>query len=362
MVMRVYTVARSAHLERLRDFSPSHLYYFKKSYDFHAPTNGASWTKCSSLFSLLKVMWLSRDEVIEINEPLSLGSWPITISVVTFNHLQKLLCRSSSRLVSYAIENMDVSQALSSKFRVPHWFARFVVRLCAGYIASSMDKIAFGTLGAQENYASIISPKISRRLQHRLFVALPEACECASPIRTHRGPRFVFLGSLEERKGFGLLSEAWTKTASAEPDFGNLTVLGKGPMEPTAHEMEARWPARVEVKIDPTRAIIHEVLRDSDFLVLMSQPEDKWREQIGLPILEALSHGVHVVTTEETGVAPWLRANGHTVLASYCDADALAKTLLDVSNSVTSPEEILETLPERDQRVAADEWLCGGHP
>jgi glycosyltransferase involved in cell wall biosynthesis len=177
-------------------------------------------------------------------------------------------------------------------------------------------------------------------------------------MRTHREKRFLFLGSLEQRKGFPVLSDAWTTNAESGYFIGRLTILGKGPLEAAALELKSAWPSDVEVMLDPPRTLIHEALRGTDYLVLMSQPEARWREQIGLPLLEALAHGVHVVTTEESGLAPWLEANGHTVLASSCGAAKLACTLRALSEARIDPESILAKLPERDQRIVADQWLC----
>ncbi|WP_370871756.1 glycosyltransferase family 4 protein [Pseudarthrobacter defluvii] len=356
--MRIYTIARSVHLERLKDFSTGHLYFLKKSYDFHAAPNGANWTQCSSVFSLLIKVFSARGETIEINEPLSISSWPVTVAIVSVNRFLRLVSPKPNRIVSYAIENMDVSLALASKLRIPRRLSRALVRLFAGYIHGGLHRVAFGTLGASENYGALLSPRVLSIPESELFLALPNPCECAKTTRVSSSRKFVFLGSLERRKGFRLLCEAWTKNAISGRDAGCLTVLGKGVMQPIALQLASKWPSQVAVEIDPARSRIHATLRDSDIMVLMSQAEPRWREQVGLPILEALAHGLHVVTTDESGLAPWLRANGHTVLRSSCDADELAETLVALSTTPVSPATILGSLPQLDQRVAADEWLC----
>jgi glycosyltransferase involved in cell wall biosynthesis len=81
-------------------------------------------------------------------------------------------------------------------------------------------------------------------------------------------------------------------------------VIGAGRLLP---EVRAWADGRddVDLEIDPPRARVHEAMRESSVLVLLSQPHGHWREQVGLPIVEGLAHGCEVVTTSETGLASW---------------------------------------------------------
>lgn len=95
--------------------------------------------------------------------------------------------------------------------------------------------------------------------------------------------------------------------------------------------------------------------------MLPSQPRDLWREQVGLPIVEALAHGCRIVTSSETGLAAWLRENGHPVLAPDAPADAwaaaVATTLTGDAQAESDATRILSALPAEDGRLAADHWL-----
>jgi glycosyltransferase involved in cell wall biosynthesis len=105
---------------------------------------------------------------------------------------------------------------------------------------------------------------------------------------------------------------------------------------------------------------VHEVLRQSAVLVLLSQPIGGWREQIGLPILEGLSHGCEVVATSETGVADWLAARGHAVVPPGAGPEVVADRLDEALRRAPTRRGSLSDLPRTDQRLAADRWLMTG--
>ena len=92
-------------------------------------------------------------------------------------------------------------------------------------------------------------------------------------------------------------------------------------------------------------------------LALPSQPRPRWREQVGLPIVEGLANGCLVVTTTETGLSAWLSAHGHQVVPPDAGAVALASAVLAAIDDLRAPADILATLPAVDGRRAADLWL-----
>ncbi|HEX8510411.1 MAG TPA: glycosyltransferase, partial [Propionibacteriaceae bacterium] len=103
-------------------------------------------------------------------------------------------------------------------------------------------------------------------------------------------------------------------------------------------------------------------LRQSQVLVLPSQSNPGWREQIGLPIMEALAHGCSVVTTSDTGLAQWLTEHGHSVISSSGSASHLADAMVTRLRAPLDESEVLASLPGRDGRLVADDWLFGPHP
>ena len=107
--------------------------------------------------------------------------------------------------------------------------------------------------------------------------------------------------------------------------------------------------------LDPPREQIHRALRENSVLVLLPQ-----KEQLGLPILEALSHGCEVVTNSETGLAAWLAAHGHGVLPPDSSAEAVADAIAMALDRAALREGSLKDLPTTDQRIEADRWLATG--
>jgi glycosyltransferase involved in cell wall biosynthesis len=165
----------------------------------------------------------------------------------------------------------------------------------------------------------------------------------------------VFVGAFNERKGVLQLLETWP-TVSARRPSARLRVLGKGPLRPVVEAAAAADPS-IQVEVDPGRAAIHAALRRAKVAVLLSQPWRGWREQVGLPIVEALAHGCHVIATDQTGLADWLRAHGHTVVPASASTTVVADALVTALDSCRSAESVLEELPDRDGRLAADEWM-----
>jgi glycosyltransferase involved in cell wall biosynthesis len=183
--------------------------------------------------------------------------------------------------------------------------------------------------------------------------ALPVACPCAQG-DAQRRPRVVFLGAFAARKGFPLLAEAWPLVLADQPD-AELVVVGKGELEPLAHELGAL--SSVRVVVDPPRDAIHEELRQARVLALPSQRAGRWREQVGLPIVEGLAHGCTVVTTDETGLADWLVETGHRVLHAPTSVEDLAGSIAAALRENRSAADVSATLPLTDGRLEADAWM-----
>jgi glycosyltransferase involved in cell wall biosynthesis len=83
----------------------------------------------------------------------------------------------------------------------------------------------------------------------------------------------------------------------------------------------------VSIRANPTRQAVHELLRDSAVVAMPSVRLRGWREQIGLPLVEGLTHGCRVVTTTETGLADDLRGHPLVTLTTPGDPASLADGL-----------------------------------
>jgi glycosyltransferase involved in cell wall biosynthesis len=92
-------------------------------------------------------------------------------------------------------------------------------------------------------------------------------------------------------------------------------------------------------------------------VVLPSRREGRWREQIGLSIVEGLAHGCHVIATPDTGLAGWLSRHGHDVLPEDFTVADLVGAMRQAADTRLSPAMVQESLPAVDGRISAEDWM-----
>jgi len=348
--LRVYRSLRSAHLERARTLTSATILYNRRREDFDIKlTEGLDLVRTNPLGTFLTVL-ISDLDAIEINEPLMGGGLWNGLSAVVAARLSELVRQRPIRVVTYAIENLNPFSArvrLRSRLR-----ARAEIAL-ASLLARNLDRIAFGTEGARSLYIATMGRAL-RKADCTTIAALPAACTCLNAVPCKSGS-VLFLGALDDRKGFPSLVAAWPEVQEHVAG-AQLTVIGKGPLEGLARELEQHGSA-VRVLIDPPRDTIHAELRAATALVLLSKPTQYWREQVGLPIVEALAHGCTVLTTDQTGLAGWLAAHGHVVISSDAQPPEIAREINTVLREPRSPDSVLTDLAAIDGRIQADEWM-----
>ncbi|MFZ4893541.1 glycosyltransferase family 4 protein [Plantibacter sp. Mn2098] len=345
--VRLYEVIRTAHLERARELAPASIVYRTERYDFDPSVAPEVELVKAGPVAAARLLARSGVTTIEVNEPLQLSAAPATLLTLWSLGAGTLFGGTRPLVVSYAIENLDPSGFRPARLRSRA--KRRVQRWCAERVWRRLDRIVYGTHGAKSLYESALSSRPG------LDAAVVEALPAPFPSRTgveRDQHQVVFLGALSDRKGFPLLAEAWPLLAAAHPG-ARLVILGTGALEPLATTLAAADPS-VTVHIDPARSVIFDVLAGSRVLVLPSQPRPAWREQVGLPIVEALASGCLVVTTSETGIAAWLADHGHTVVDPDLSAQELADAIGTTLASTTRSQDVLDDLPDTDGRLAAD--------
>lgn len=348
-ILRIYVEARTAHLERAKADGAA-IAYLRASYDFdHGLAEAVGAERIGVREAFLRVC-SGKYEIVEVNEPLMLGAWPTLLAIAAAHAVSPR--RTRSEIVSYAIENGDVVGWLSSKTHLPRPVAKRATKLVGRLVVSRLARLAFGTEAAEARYKAVLG-RIPA--ETRLFTALEPACECLSTAPSSARSGVVFLGSFEPRKGLPELMAAW---ASINDPRTALTIIGKGPLE---EDLRAWKKPEVRLIVDPDRSTIHEELRNATALVLLSQPAQRWQEQIGLPILEGLSHGCEIVTTDETGLAPWLRANGHRVLEAHASAESIGTEMRRAARRARRESDLLSKLPAESGRFLASSWLSEPH-
>ena len=357
-IARYYRGARTVHLERLATFEPGDFLYYKPMYDFDDAL-AASLPRVSRV-NFAQVLWrvLSRRyAMLELAEPYTPSALPQNIAIVCASHLSALSRsrRPVTRLVTYAIENANLAQKLSTKTRIPSSVTSLAVRTLVGFCFARFDRIAFGTVAALENYKSLLGERRFEQVppERSLIWGLPAAR--ADLTAGTRAPKVVFLGALDNRKGVSNLMAAWDAIA-AKVDNATLTIVGKGPLEKVVMTWASERPT-VTVVIDPPRTEIRNVLSGGAVLFLLSQPSPLWKEQIGLPILEGLEYGLEVVASTETGIADWLVNHGHRVISPKASVHDVAKSVSEALVGGRDRVTVAADLPSEDGRLVADRWI-----
>lgn len=348
---RLYGQLRTAHLERAHQLAPAVILYQQRRYDFDEQLSaGLTLVQASPLRAAL-VLARSRVSVLEINEPLFLQSLPATALALLALGLRRLLGGQRTTVVTYAIGNDDrfaPSPAASLRSRLRRRGEMLVARAAARRI----DRIVYGTDAARRVYERAL-PALQQR-PSRTIPALPSP-RPADGLTVKDANSVVFLGALSERKGLPLLLAAWPEVRRIRPQ-ARLTVIGKGPLDEQVRSMTA-CGLGIELMLDPPRPAVFATLDGAQVVVLPSQASPTWREQVGLPIVEALASGCSIVTTTETGLASWLAAHGHSVLAPDSDPGELARAIVEQLDHRRPAHAVTDSLPERDGRLAADDWL-----
>jgi glycosyltransferase involved in cell wall biosynthesis len=352
----VYESLRSAHLERAHQLAPASILGRTRRYDFDPSlAEGLDVHRVGTSGAVMTVLRSSLT-AIEVNEPLMLSCVVRTAAVVAAARAVGMVRRERAVLVSYAIENRNpwegpASRGLRARARAA------LRRIASRYVARQLDRVAYGTEAAASLYASVLGEDMTA--VSRLVPALSAPCHCA-PAATVPSGGVLFLGALTQRKGVDRLLEAWADVVAARPD-ASMVVVGAGPLESLVRERALSDPT-VEMLLSPPRIEVHRLLRQASVLVLLSQPMPSWREQVGLPIVEALAHGCTVVTTDQTGLAAWLGAHGHHVLPAAASSRDVAGSIVEALVQGRSRSSVLADLPAADGRLEADAWLFAeGH-
>lgn len=248
-------------------------------------------------------------EILEVAEPLWLGEWRRALRYVAVARAARIVRRRPVAVATYAIENLDARERVR----------RLGARLALGVSLLTLDAVVFGTTGAYENYRRAFGWSL-RRTRHTVLTPRLDECTVCAPDDAPRERTVLFLGTPSERKGFPVLLEAWERVGGAERGWRLLVADPSGTDE---HEL----PAGVSVTVDPPRAEVHELLRSSAVVAMPSVRVPGWREQIGLPLVEGLTHGCRVVTTTETGLADDLREHPAVEITTPGDPASLAEGL-----------------------------------
>lgn len=336
--VRIIPELRAAHVERTQDWGEGETVLYRHL-KWDLASDGSIPDNCRKLtFVSLRQSCASPGLLVELPEPLWVRELPWTI-LTMLGFLLVTLGRV--RFVVYAIENNELRTLLGSgRLSVA---LKWTIGLIFG---SLLTRIAFGSEAARRTYEEL--PFLSR-VERRVILELPAPRLTAAGVREQAGALFV--GRLEERKGVRQLLRSWVEIEKCLQT--RLTLVGSGPL---AGEV-IPWVAARPISRRHVPQVAHEDLERfygaHTVLVAPSLRQGRWREQIGLPIKEALSMGMTVVTTPDTGLAPWLADHGHEVV----DLDDLDAAIARALRDPLPRSGVLSSLPAVDGRRSANDWL-----
>jgi glycosyltransferase involved in cell wall biosynthesis len=356
---RYYQTARTAHLERLEGREPTWFFYSAIRADFDSELAGSlPFVRRVSAPAVVRMVLLHRIRTLEVPEPLAIALWPHLFLIQGAIAITNRLGLTRTNVVSYAIENYPTDSKLTEFTRIPKFVSRTIVKLAAGFLIRTSSRIVFGTQDAADLYRSFAPRAFDRRPRlSRLAWALPAPLGRVPEVV--EAQTLVFLGTFEDRKGVDRLMKVWPKVIELLPS-SKLTLLGKSGRIEDIREFAGAFDS-VMLREDPPREEIFDVLARSKSAILFSQPSRGWKEQVGLPIVEALSVGCEIVCSDQTGIHAWLSAHGHRVVAWNSSDETLAAAIIDALTAQRSKSDILDDLPGQDGRALADNILFEAH-
>ncbi|SMG16069.1 glycosyltransferase [Agreia pratensis] len=348
--IRVIPRLRAAHVERDIPRPGSLVLYFEAYSDL--PDHIPPQFRRADLLTMLRAVASSRGRILELPEPLWVRFYPASLTIALVWRLSGALRRINRKARFYAIENNDVGHVVfgSARPAMRRLLERPIAALIGASISTLFERVAFGSDGSFETYRSI---PLCRPLKHRVFLELPQRADTSTTPRAYSA---IFVGGLEVRKGIPFLLSAWERVEEALPE-STLTIVGAGPLAQEVHAWADKNPARRSATGSLGRSDVAAALAQSAVLVAPSQRSGRWREQIGLPISEALARGLTVVTTDETGLSSWLGEHGHTVVPAQTSAERLTTAIVSTLLEPLDRAAVQDALPAEDGRRRAHRWL-----
>ncbi|TDX78338.1 glycosyl transferase family 1 [Rathayibacter sp. PhB151] len=327
--------------------------YFEENYDLAGIPLPAEIRQVR-LRSLVAEFWSSKAEILEMPEPLWVRFLPRGAAIAVLFKATGAVRRRRRLIGTYAMENNSLPRLIGGEGRVPAPIVRIFALGLGLYMRLFVDRIAFASTGAEHLYTAL--PFVGG-IDRKLVEELPSAL-AAEDTAVDAGSA-LFVGVLEPRKGVRELMSAWEQVERSE-QRATLTLVGPGPLAEEVRDWVAQRPSsRCYLGQRPRQEVLA-LLRKSQLLVAPSIPYGRWREQIGLPIKEALSVGVTVVTTRQTGLVDWLEEHGHLIVdppAGRAGIDALAAAITRAFAAPLGRTTVRASLPEVEGRVVSDLWL-----
>ena len=169
----------------------------------------------------------------------------------------------------------------------------------------------------QDQYPNIYSES-DEILYNKLFPDYLSKVEI-QPLEKHTRNRVIMLASLNKFKGVDMLLEV----AKLLPDF-HFTLIISSPQNVIDDYFMNRIPVNVEIY--PRQSNIHTFLKDSDFIVNLSNPHFVV-ETFGLTIIEGMAYGLPAIVPNVGGPTEIVESGKNGYIVDVTNANEIAKKL-----------------------------------
>lgn len=164
------------------------------------------------------------------------------------------------------------------------------------------------------------------------------------------GPRILCVGSLKEQKGF---SDAIRSLAALNDQHAVLAIIGEGPQRQELANLAAQLEISERVLMPGFSENVHPWYAYADVFCLSS----KW-EGFGIVIVEAMQHGLQVVSTNcQSGPAEILENGLHGRLVPVGDSQAMANAIQQAVDSPIAVTQLKRRALDFDIDTLATQYL-----
>ena len=226
-------------------------------------------------------------------------------------------------------------------------FGRLAYERCDAVVAVSAgvaDSISAMTGFARDRVHVIHNPIRLPDSSGRQSSGLPET-------RARQGPHILSVGTLKSQKNHALLLRAFARI----PKWPNaeLTIVGDGPLRLELEELSARLKVSARVNFAGFHVDPNPFYASADLFALSSDYEG-----FGNVIVEALAHGVPVVSTDcPSGPSEILEQGRYGRLVPVGDVDALACAIANSLSSEYDSGALQRRAADFAPHVAAQKYL-----
>lgn len=213
-------------------------------------------------------------------------------------------------------------QNIAKRYPPPFsWMERSVLRRADAWIP--FGHTALETLRSRDGFdgsrpAAVIGPGVD---VERFYPDLEARAKVRSELGWLHDPIVGYLGRFVPEKGIALLLEALARVTAP----WRAVFVGSGPLRPAIETFAAAHPGRVRIVEGVPHDGVPAYVNAMDVLCAPSQTTERWREQFGRMLIEAMACGVPLVASDSGEIPHVVGSAG--VLLPEADVDRWSTTL-----------------------------------